>query len=79
MKRRGLILSDRALGQSWEYFTVTAEGEEIAGRMQRDLNPRATKYLDDVRTWVVSQPFTRLLRSIYKKYPDYAINSIFAK
>ncbi len=41
------------------------------------LDPKGVRYLEALRRFTLSLGFHDLLRAVYKKYPEYAVNSVF--
>ena len=62
---------------SWKFYHLTDLGRQLATEARTDLDPKAVRYLDEVRKVMLSMDFRTLLRAIYKKYPEYAVNSVF--
>ena len=77
MVRDGL-LREQQYGSYSRYFITNAGRQRVTGLDER-LNNEATDFLDRVVRWIQSVDFSQLLRSIYAKYPQYAVNSIFQR
>src|ERR1700694_2121808 len=76
---RGYIQASQAPGKSWSYYTLSEAGKAIAKEVQSSIDPKAVTYLHQVREFVLGLTFRRLLDTIYARYPDYAVNSVFKK
>lgn len=59
-------------------YRLTAAGHAKSTSAGSRLNPVLGSYLQVVVRWVTSLGFQDLVRSIYKKYPEYKENSIFS-
>jgi DNA-binding PadR family transcriptional regulator len=75
--RRGLVMARSEEGKNWKYYQVTPIGRRAADEIRRRLDPEAVEYLDAVRRFTLSVSFHELLRAVYRKYPAYAVNSVF--
>jgi DNA-binding PadR family transcriptional regulator len=65
-------------GSRTRVYTLTDKGTEEAARRQTELKPPLNEYLGAVTKFVTSLNFQDLVRTIYRKYPAYKQNSIFA-
>jgi hypothetical protein len=74
---RGYLQTSSAPGRSWSYYSLTQAGKEKAIEVSREFPPPAVTYLQQVREFVQRLSFRQLLDTIYKKYPKYAVNSVF--
>jgi hypothetical protein len=74
----GLVSIDQPQGRSWAMYTITGPGLEKADLVSDELAPLIRDYTKSVVTWIKAQSFAGLLRSIYSKYPTFAVNSVFA-
>lgn len=73
----GYVTADVVHGATWRQYGLSDEGRKAAKASRVSLDPNATEYLDQIRNFVVKLGFRSLLSAIYKKYPDYAVNSVF--
>lgn len=64
-------------GTGWNAYKLTAKGEEQAERLRGRASPVLVAELDSKRDWVKSRPFRKLLRDVYKDYPEFAKASLF--
>ncbi len=62
---------------TWSYYQATASGQQAAAEIRQRMNPQLVAYLGEVRRFVLSLPFRDLLKAIYRKYPQFATNSVF--
>ena len=61
-------------------YRLTASGESEGTDLLetlRDRDPDAVEYIETLSGWVREQSFASLLRAIYAKFPEMAINSVF--
>lgn len=79
LKLLGLLQSSQAPGRHWDYYSLTEQGQAKAVELESSLDPRAVTYLHKVREFVLGLSFSRLLDTIYERYPDYAVNSVFKR
>src|SRR5690349_4704331 len=59
-------------------YSPTPSGMTVA-QMLRRAREGAADYLATVVKWAQSLSFAQLVQSIYNRYPDTAVNSVFAK
>jgi len=74
----GEVVTERPLGQSWVRYMLTPLGQARAHGIRRQISGDLVEKLAEIKTWVCSLPFIQLLREVYAKYPDFAVNSIIA-
>ena len=74
----GLVTIDQSQGRSWAMYTITGTGQQKADQVRQSVAPAIRDYTQNVVTWIKGQSFAGLLRSIYSKYPSFAVNSVFA-
>jgi DNA-binding PadR family transcriptional regulator len=72
----GLIESVQG-GPGWNAYKLTTEGEQQARRLRRRAPPGLVAELDTKRDWVKSRTFRKLLKDVYKDYPEFAKESLF--
>jgi hypothetical protein len=73
----GLVQATQAPGRSWRYYSVTPAGQERAEDLRRRSSAGATDFITRVAQFVRGLPFAKLLKTIYARYPQYAVNSVF--
>ena len=74
----GLVTIDQPQGRSWAMYTITGTGLQKADHVRGSVAPAIRDYTQNVVSWIKAQSFAGLLRSIYSKYPSFAVNSVFA-
>jgi len=72
----GLVAAEQPWGRAWSLYTPTAQGRQEAERLMGGIEPRILAILGDIKQYVTSTSFRRLLREIYRQYPDYATQSL---
>jgi len=75
----GYVIATRVLGQSWNYYSLTTEGQELARSVAGGMDSRAVQYLRRLRDFVGELSFRKLLTTVYEHYPAYAVNSEFER
>jgi uncharacterized protein YwgA len=61
---------------SWKCFRITAKGLEKADLIIKNLDNELIGKLNEIKKFVIKKTFLELLEYIYKKYPEYAKNTI---
>jgi uncharacterized protein YwgA len=77
LARQGFVALEKADHGRWAYYVITKSGAKRAAALQTDIDDRLTNYAKKAVAWIKSMPFPELLREIYKKYPKFAVNSVF--
>lgn len=62
---------------SWSEYEITDRGRVLAKNLAKPLKEDTISYLRSVASWARSVPFSHLIRTIYKLYPEYRKNSVF--
>jgi uncharacterized protein YwgA len=75
----GLVERVQYTGRNWDAYEITLKGHNAALKMLPRISERATQYVAKTTKWVTSLTFTQLLTAIYKAYPAYKANSVFAQ
>ena len=82
MVRRGLLERRAVDGQSWRQVCATRRGHERARGLQARAGGREAAdlvRLRRIRRLIGGLDFTRLLLTIYERYPAYAARSVFRR
>jgi uncharacterized protein YwgA len=80
--RRGLLERRVVGGRSWRRVRATRHGHERAHALRANAGGReaaAIVRLREIRRLIDGLDFTRLLETIYERYPDYASRSVFRR
>lgn len=64
-------------GYNWRTYHISPSGKSAAKELAKNLEESVEVYLRRLVSWVQSLSFQRLIGSIYKKYPEFKVNSIF--
>ena len=74
LHKDGLIERRPVPGKSWSRYQASAAGEAAATAIEEEGSPYA-KYLDEIKGSIRTASFDNLLKRVYEKYPNYAVNS----
>lgn len=77
LAEEGLIKTVEKDGNSWSYYCIDKTGSEKAEGLLDDSQQSAAIYLKKIVEWAQSLTFEQLISSIYEKYPEYKVNSVF--
>ncbi|MBO3086630.1 hypothetical protein [Cellulomonas fengjieae] len=58
-------------------YATTEAGEKVADNVWTTLSEGEQKFVRDVRRFVTTRSFNKLLRDVYAAYPEYATKSQF--
>lgn len=72
---KGLMEYERIPGRRYGRYRTTAEGEKVVD--QFNIDEKALRFVGKVRLFVTERSFTRLLKDVYKAFPEYAVRSRF--
>jgi len=61
----------------WKTYRLTVTGQKEAEELLAKFDPKAADYIKRISQFVRSLSFTKLVASIYKKYPEMRANSVF--
>jgi len=73
------LLREQPRGNYSRYVATQAGHDQARGLEEGEARGEARDYLINLIGWILSVDFTQLLRSVYAKYPDYAVNSVFKR
>lgn len=73
----GYVKISKKAGKSWNYYYLSEKGKREAQKLSSDMPPKAIAYLRKIRAFVLSVSFTKLLDTIYAKYPHFAAKSVY--
>jgi len=81
LERENLVeINDMSAQMQPTQYRLTASGESEGAdllEVLRDRDPDAAEYIETLSNWVGEQSFASLLRAIYARFPEMAINSVF--
>lgn len=72
----GVVAAERPSGRAWNLYTPTPQGRQEAERLEGEVRPKVLSAVREIKQYVTSTPFRRLLREIYDRYPSYATESL---
>jgi len=61
---------------SWNYYVATSKGKDKARKLIQQLDSSVVEKIKEIKKLILSMSFIELLKYVYKKYPEYARNSI---
>lgn len=76
LRDEGLVQIQRVPG-GWHTYAATPEGLAKARLIAESAPPQVVGYARRLVEWARSLTFEQLIASVYKKYPDTKVNSIF--
>jgi len=78
LQLQGLVLEQRAIGRTWDYYRLTPAGEKAARPVvEEEISLVTHQKLCEIKSQVNSLGFISLLRYVYTKYPEFATESVF--
>jgi uncharacterized protein YwgA len=79
LQQRGLVERVPKPGTTYALYQRTGDGDATATRLRSQADQGLIAGLDDVKETVSRLSFEGLLRYVYTKYPEYAVNSVFQR
>ncbi len=76
LRTNGLV-EVKSSGRGWNLYSLTKQGRAKEGTLRKQASSALVKVLDEVRNWVTSRSFEKLLKDVYKDYPQYTTQSLF--
>lgn len=74
--RENLLTTIKFLPSYWSYYKVTPQGADKSKKILQNMSQEIVAKMKEIKKTVISKGFIDLLRHIYEKYPEYAVNSI---
>lgn len=74
MSKEGLIVISKGYYRS---YRLTDDGFEIGQRILKEMDPKASDFIERVSKWIRRLSFSQLVSAIYKRYPDMKAASVF--
>lgn len=72
-----LVDTEPVDGKQWSKYYATPTGHATAAATAATADDASLQYLKEVVNWVQGLSFQQLIASIYKRYPEYKVNSVF--
>lgn len=76
LEAQGLIETQPSPGATWSLYRLTVAGVERFDSLLKTAPRALVERLRDVKAFVVARNFLQLLRDVYRKYPEFSVNSI---
>jgi len=73
--KAGLVSGAAVPGRTWSVYAPTAEGTERARALAAGVGHRGAR-VREAREYLLTRSFVALLRDIYDRYPQYAVNTV---
>lgn len=74
----GLLEKEAFPGKRYLRYRTTASGERVIQNLVDQVTAEEYSFVRAIRAYVSTRSFARLLREVYKEYPEFAVNSRFA-
>lgn len=78
LREEGLV-EFQPSGRGWNVYHVTEKGTQAGLELRESVNSDLVSTMDDIREYVTSRSFSRLLKDVYSDYPSSAERSLFEK
>lgn len=76
LERQGLAEIYPSRTGRWREYRATPDGRNRATELGAEVHEVAS-FVSETVSWARQQTFQSLIREIYKKYPEYKVNSVF--
>jgi len=76
LEEKGLIGINLGTNRWREYF-ITSEGSKYSRKLKKQIDEDIIEYIEKIVSLVRSLPFRKLVKLIYRHFPEYKANSIF--
>jgi DNA-binding PadR family transcriptional regulator len=76
LQLKGIVDSYSQPLYRWSYYRLTKKGQTLANFLVNDVPKEFLEKLKAIKLKVTSLSFFELLREVYKKYPEFAKNSV---
>jgi uncharacterized protein YwgA len=77
LQQQGLMETEPVQWRRYPRYKTTPEGEKIAQKVASELDEKHRAFIRKVRRYVTSRSFSQLLREVYSRFPEFAVNSRF--
>ena len=71
------VVDRYSTSRGWNCYGLTEKGRQLTAELIASADRTCLNKLGDLRNWVRGQSFRSLLRSVYERYPEYAVASRF--
>jgi len=70
-----LVLSSPSI-RGWKYYIISSKGMETFKAISQIMDKDLLEGIIRIKKIIIKKSFIELLRYVYEKYPEYAVNSI---
>jgi uncharacterized protein YwgA len=77
LESEGLVIIQPNKSGRWKEYAASALGLSEAEKMSYDLEPNLTRSIDEIVDWARQLSFQALVKEIYRRYPEFRVNSVF--
>jgi hypothetical protein len=77
LEAQSLVLIACPPHRAYREYLATRAGLEAAASLRKELDTAVRDYLDRLVSWIRPLSFDRLVRAIYREYPETKVNSVF--
>ncbi len=78
LREEGLV-EFQPSGRGWNVYRVTEKGTQAALELRDSVDSDLVSTMDDIREYVTSRSYSKLLKDVYSDYPNSAERSLFEK
>ncbi len=76
LRDSGLAAEEAVSGRSWRYVRPTALGVQRAEDLAASASPDELNAIESAHEFVTTRGFVQLLRDLYARFPDFAVNTV---
>ncbi len=76
LRDMGLAAEEAVAGRSWRLVRPTALGEQRAADLAESVSPDELNAIEAAHEFVTTRGFVQLLRDLYTRFPDFAVNTV---
>ena len=63
--------------RNWNTYRTTTHGQKAAQDLKEQLQPATWEYIKELISWVKKTSFSKLIKTVYRHFPEYKENSVF--
>jgi hypothetical protein len=75
----GALTREHVPGRTWDRFRVTEVGLERARALAASLHQQEVAWLGQLRRFLTTRSFDKLLDDVYEAFPEYATESLYRR
>lgn len=76
LQLEGKIAEYKAPSSNWNYYRVTDKGKRNANDILKKVSSELVELMKSIKQKLMDLSFLELLKEVYRKYPEYAQNSV---